>query len=148
MQTARRRDAGADVGHAGELEQALDGAVLAERAVQDRKDDVDVSQGGRNGAGGHGQCLGCAARGQLALLLAVPSRQRPSPVDLDGDRLVALGVERFQHRPRGREGDVVLARASAHQDGDATRPLLALMASPSSSCRWSSSLASSPSSSA
>ena len=43
---AERRggDAGADVRHAGELEQALDGAVLAERAVQDREDDVDGAE--------------------------------------------------------------------------------------------------------
>ena len=33
----RRRHAGADVRDAGELEQALDGAVLAERPVQDRE---------------------------------------------------------------------------------------------------------------
>ena len=36
----RRRDTRADVGSAGELEQALDAAVLAERAVQDREDDL------------------------------------------------------------------------------------------------------------
>ena len=38
--------AGADVGDAGELEQALHGAVLAEGAVEDREDDVDVGEGG------------------------------------------------------------------------------------------------------
>ena len=42
-------DARADVGHARELEEPLDGAVLAERAVEDRKDDVDLAErrGGR-----------------------------------------------------------------------------------------------------
>ena len=39
-----RRDAGADVGHRGELEQALHRAVLAERAVQDRQHDVDRAE--------------------------------------------------------------------------------------------------------
>ena len=38
------RDAGADVGHARELQQALDGAVLAERAVQDGQHDVDGAE--------------------------------------------------------------------------------------------------------
>ena len=36
-----RRNAGADVGNGRELEQALHRAVLSERAVQDREDDVD-----------------------------------------------------------------------------------------------------------
>ena len=35
---------GADVGHACELEQPLNGAVLAVRAVQDGEDDVDGGQ--------------------------------------------------------------------------------------------------------
>src|SRR5438876_2788633 len=34
-------------------------------------------------------------------------------------RLVQLGVERLEHRARGRERDLVLARAAAGQDGDA-----------------------------
>ena len=34
-------DAGADVGDAGQLKQALDGAVFAESAVKDREDDVE-----------------------------------------------------------------------------------------------------------
>ena len=43
----RRRagaDPGADVGHAGHLEQPLDGAVLAAGAVQDGDDDVDAAE--------------------------------------------------------------------------------------------------------
>ena len=40
----RRGDARADVGHAGELEEALHRAVLAERAVQDRQHDVDLAE--------------------------------------------------------------------------------------------------------
>ena len=38
----RTEDARADVGNVGEFEQALDGAVLAEGAVQHGEDDVDV----------------------------------------------------------------------------------------------------------
>ena len=41
----------ADVAHAGELEQALQGAVLAVRAVQQRQDDVDVAELARHLAG-------------------------------------------------------------------------------------------------
>ena len=44
----RRRDAGSDVRDTGELEQALDSAVLAERAVQDREHHVNgAERGGR-----------------------------------------------------------------------------------------------------
>lgn len=35
-------DAGADVGDSGKFEEALDGAVFAEGAVKDRKDDIEV----------------------------------------------------------------------------------------------------------
>ena len=46
-------DAGADVGDVGELEEALDGAVLAEGAVEDGEDDVDVlAEGSGLGEGG------------------------------------------------------------------------------------------------
>ena len=44
MQSAEAATPGADVGHAGELEQALDGPVLAERPVQDRQHDVDRAE--------------------------------------------------------------------------------------------------------
>ena len=44
---SRRGDACADVGHAGELEEALHRAVLPERAVQDRQHDVDLPERGR-----------------------------------------------------------------------------------------------------
>ena len=43
----RAEHAGADVRHAGELEQPLHRAVLAERAVQDRQHDVDGAERGR-----------------------------------------------------------------------------------------------------
>ena len=41
---SRGEHPGADVRDAGQLEQALDGPVLAVRAVQDREHDVDVVQ--------------------------------------------------------------------------------------------------------
>ncbi len=54
----RGRYARADVRHAGELEQSLNGAVLAERPVQDRQRDVDRAQRpcGRR-VGEHGETL-------------------------------------------------------------------------------------------
>ena len=44
MAAAEAKHAGADVGDARELEEALQRAVLAVRAVQQRQDDVDLAQ--------------------------------------------------------------------------------------------------------
>ena len=41
-----REHARADVAHVGELEEALHRAVLAERAVQDGEDDIDLAEDG------------------------------------------------------------------------------------------------------
>jgi hypothetical protein len=45
----------------------------------------------------------------------------PAAVAADRDLgyLVALGIERPDHRARRREGDLVLARPPAREDGDA-----------------------------
>jgi hypothetical protein len=90
----RAEHAGADVGDTGQLEQALHRAVLAEGAVQDREDDVDLAERGRNFRGRDRQRLGGRA--------VITGSQLPAAVaaDLDGDRLVALRVERVDHRPR------------------------------------------------
>ena len=73
----RRGDAGADVRDAGELEQALHGAVLAERAVEDREDDVDLAEcRGRRGVGDDRERLD-ARLGQL-VSGAAASSQRPA----------------------------------------------------------------------
>ena len=49
----RRQHAGADVGHAGQLEQALHGAVLAHRPVEQRQhDDLLAGAGGRTAGSG------------------------------------------------------------------------------------------------
>ena len=45
MQSADAVTPGSDVRDRGELEQALHGAVLAKRAVEDREDDVDGPSG-------------------------------------------------------------------------------------------------------
>ncbi len=76
---AERRggDAGADVRHAGQLEQPLDGAVLAEGAVQDRQDDVDGAERLRRlRVGEHRQRLRDPAL--YTVPLGASSAQRPS----------------------------------------------------------------------
>ena len=117
----RRRDAGADVRHAGELEQALHRAVLAERAVQDRaarRRPAPSVAAGASSRATHGQRLRRSSR-DSSLSPGSPSSQRPSrPISID-DGLVALGVERGDHRARRRERDLVLARAAAREHGDA-----------------------------
>ena len=57
----RAEDARADVGDAGELEQPLHRAVLAEGPVQHRDHDVDLAERLRHLRGRHGQRLGGGA---------------------------------------------------------------------------------------
>ena len=59
-------NSGADVGDAGQLEQALDGAVLAERPVQDWDHHVDVRERRRDALRRNGKRLHC--RPALALV--------------------------------------------------------------------------------
>src|SRR5207247_5307192 len=86
----RRRDASADVGNPCELQEPLHGAVLAERAVQDRQDDVDGAErrGRVRGRNGQGLRDGTVPRAELPAALSS---------DRDGHDLVALGVERLEH---------------------------------------------------
>ena len=111
MHSAEAEHARADVGHAGELEQALHRAVLAEGAVQHREHDVDVRDRGRH-------LLAGQALAALERLRASPEAPVARPVDLHRDDLVAGPLERGDHaRSRG-ERDRVLARAAAEDDGD------------------------------
>ena len=137
-----RGDARADVGHVRELEQALDGPVLAERAVQDREHDVHVRKRRRPpvaspGTGSvHGLCGSeppCSAASDsssraasravagLVTLSTKSGAELPDAVaaDLDRRRLVAGRVEGGQDRAARSDGDRVLARAPAHQHRDA-----------------------------
>src|SRR5690606_24885147 len=59
---------GADIPYAGELEHALDRAVLAEWAVEEREDNIDLAEGGRDLAGFVGD--------QLAPLVAADQDDR------------------------------------------------------------------------
>src|SRR5205085_12686945 len=105
--------------------QALDGAALAEGAVEDRQDDVDDAQGVDGVAPGDGDELDArpvAVRDRAPLELA----ELPLSVALDLDRrgLVALRVEPLEHRARRGDRDRVLARAPAHEHGDADTGLV------------------------
>ena len=83
-------------GHAGELEQALDRAVLAVRAVQQREDDVDRAEHARRLAGlVHDQ----AARGRVA----GEHDRGAGAVDL-GQRAAGDGQPRPGRRPRAPSG--------------------------------------------
>ena len=76
----RRGDARADVWHVRELEQALDGAVLAVRSVQHREDHVDVEPGDR-------ASLGSAASGARLIERIVSS---PGPATRSTSRPVLI----------------------------------------------------------
>ena len=90
MQSADAVHARADVGHAGELEQPLHRAVLAERPVQHGEDDVDLAEHRRRRlAHGHRQrsplsrTLGLSPLSRRQPLVSSPrepgsSAQRPS----------------------------------------------------------------------
>ena len=88
--------------------------------MQDRQDDVHLAEPGRSRGGlrGNGQRLGHGSRGQRAVRAG---DELPASVaaDPDRDRVVAVGVERLEHRAAGGERDRMLARAPAHQDRDA-----------------------------
>src|SRR5262249_47297839 len=119
VHTERRCEySGTDVRHARQLEQSLDGPVLAERAVEHREDDVDVGEGPRNVAGSKTR-IGFVARATLDR--GAPGAERPAAlaVDLDGHDLVAAQLECCDHARRGRHRDGVLARPAAEDHGDA-----------------------------
>src|SRR5438876_1262148 len=137
----------ADVGQIGELEEALDRAVLSVRAVEHDDDDVEAAQldgeaagglgpgearrrGAVDGLGATGERLldraGGIVRGQRHTRLGRERPQRvaahdPAPVARDPDRhhRVTARLERPDDRGRGRERDLVLPRPAAEDDAHA-----------------------------
>src|SRR5205823_4770489 len=140
-------DARADVGEVGQLEEALDRAVLAVRAVEHDDDDVETAElggeparglgareaprgGALAGLGAVGERLLDGARGivqgQRHARVGRERAQRvaahdPATVARDADRHddVALLLERRDHRRGGGQGDLVLAGAASEHDADA-----------------------------
>ena len=99
----RREHSRPDVGDVEALEQALDGSVLAERAVEHRKCDVASEQ----------------ALGRLDSTTGSPSAsQRPSRSITTSTRLVAGGAQALGDGGAGSQRDRVLARAAAADHGD------------------------------
>lgn len=131
-----------DVGHPGELQQPLEGAVLPVGAVQDGEDHVDLTERlghrarlavddlavGRVDREHHGALGGLGERrhgGQLPVRdghpLGIVGGQRPAAVrgDADGQHVVLLTVDGAQHGAGREHGDGVLGAAAAEHDGDA-----------------------------
>ena len=80
--------------------------------MEDREHDVDRAQSRRRVRRRDGQGLGDRA--------VVAGTELPAAVAADrhGDDLVLLGIEGLEHRPGGCQGDLMLARAPAGEDGD------------------------------
>ena len=141
----RTQDARAHVGDPGQLQQALDRSVLAEGAVQKRKNDVDLRalaprswthSRTRNWRGLLLRQTGRIERDQSGTGRVNRGRDRPSvlehprqevvrtrtdqppalPGDADGNNLILLRVERLEHRSRRSQRDLVLARPAAEQE--------------------------------
>ena len=137
MPTAEPSTPEPDVRQVGQLEQALDRAVLAVRAVQQREHDVDAEPAAARPAR---TTLAEVARARRALDVerggqrggsrAISSRaasaEQPLAVGRDRDRhdLVPLRVERPGDRDRGHARHVVLGGAAAEES--ITRAAVAL----------------------
>ena len=140
--TAEASTPAADVRDAGELQEALEGAVLAVRAVQHGEDDVDLAErlGHRSGlavddfavAGSTGSTTppsldsaSSSTSGVLRSVIAMRSgssavsAQRPSRVMPIGRTSYLRPVDGPQYGAGGDHGDPVLGAATAEHDGHA-----------------------------
>lgn len=147
----RGEDARADVGHPGEFEQPLEGAVLPVRAVQHGEDDVDLAErlGHRAGFGvdhlaaarvdgEHDAALGGLGEplhvGDLAVgdghAFGIVRGERPAAVRRDADRQdVVLRPVDGLHDGAGRDDrDAVFGAAAAEHDGHTRLAALLLRA--------------------
>jgi hypothetical protein len=108
----RGEHAAADVGEAEHLEQALEGAVLAVRAVQDREHEVGAE--GQEVA--HGLAVADDA-GERDLGRAGPPAAVAADAEEDGG--VTRAVEGREHLGRAAERDLVLRAAAAEDEEEA-----------------------------
>ena len=106
----RREHAGADVRHVQELQQALHGAVLAERAVQHREHGVRLEQP-------------AAGRQRQRLSVVHP---RAGALDRDRHDVVPRIRNRLAHERGGAQRYLVLGRPAAGQNGDSHGPTVAV----------------------
>ena len=117
----RAEHSGTNVGHVGELEEALHRAVFAVRPVEDREDDVDAAEiaavGSTPGAPGRTAVLDVAGGDRRRLFAA----QHPPSVlvDPDGHRFVPVPIEVLEDRGCRDDRDLVLTRSSAIDHADA-----------------------------
>ena len=121
MQSAEAATPGADVRDAGQLEQPLHGAVLAEGAVQHGKTTSTPAERRRRPRRRRARA---ASSGERSRPTPPPRRRAPSARrgrSRSADHVVALRVERLDHRARRGQRDLVLARAAAGEHGDAQR---------------------------
>ena len=134
MPAAEAAHAGAHEGHARELEQALDGAVLAERAVEDGEVDVGPRDHGavRRGGAGRPRSPGLADEedGRAALVGDAGSVLQQPPAALvheHGQDVVHARQRPWTTGAGGAHGDLVFARAPAEEQAivfrEVTKPV-------------------------
>src|SRR5690606_13440354 len=120
----RALDVAADVGDAGELQQALDRAVLAMLAVQEREDDVEPEglpparppdQGPAHAPVRRQHGLASALDAGLGTVAQSPLAV---PRDAHPDELVPRSVQAPPDLASGPDRDVVLLRGAAEEDPD------------------------------
>ena len=120
------------VGDAGQLQQALDGAVFAVLAVKHREYHVDplanhvVALKGEqalapdrgDGGGAVGRVMPPGAGRQLGIVCA--AKENPVPLLGDAHRveIIFFGVQMVQHGLRGTKRDLMLRGDAAKQDAD------------------------------
>lgn len=132
-----REHSGPDIADVGHLQEPLQGAVLAERTVQQGEHDVNLAQRPGNGArverhqlaamivGEHDGGALLVDLGQAARLdreaLGLVLLQDPAAFhgDTDGDHVVTFPVQGLEHTARGRAGDGVLRATPTEDDGHA-----------------------------
>ena len=133
----RAQHAGADIGQADRLEHALDRAVLAEGAVQHREHDVDLPRRAavhaherpapgagdeRRAATGRELRRRHTARSGLERRRTVDDLPAAGVIDQERDDVELLRIESLDDRARRGQGDRVLRRAPAGDDGNAHAP--------------------------